>query len=107
MHDSYMHEWTHARVAPLYAAAGDHHSSAPPSPAVALLLLLRCPGACDPERAQRAEAVEVVRHGQQRPRHLPRRQDLVQPVQRLLPKVLSLCVMHASMMFVRMKLIDI
>jgi hypothetical protein len=51
--------------------------------------------------------VEVVRHGQQRPRHLPRRQDLVQPVQRLLPKVLSLCVMHASMMFVRMKLIDI
>lgn len=58
--------------------------------AVALLLLLRGPGAGDPERAQRAEAVEVVGHRQQRPRHLPRRQDLVQPVQRLVPKVLSL-----------------
>lgn len=81
-----------------------HRSTMTTPLAVALLLLLRRPGACDPERAQRAEAVEVVRHGQQRPRHLPRRQDLVQPVQCLLPKVLSL--RHASMMFIRMKLID-
>lgn len=96
--------------APLHAAVGGRHSSAPPPQmtapplAVALLLLLRRPWARDPERAQRAEAVEVVGHGQQRPRHLPRRQDLDQPVQRLLPKVLSL--RHASMMIIRMKLID-
>lgn len=55
-----------------------------------LVILRRRPGAGDPERAERAEAVEVVGHGQQRPRHLPRRQNLVQPVQRLLPEVLSL-----------------
>jgi hypothetical protein len=87
----------------LRAAGGRHHWPSPPL-AVALLLLRR-PGACDPERAERPETVEVVRHGQQRARHLPRRQDLVQPVERLLPKVLSL--RHASMMFViRMKMID-
>lgn len=94
------------RAPALHAAGGRHHSSGPPPPplAVALLLLWR-PGACDPERAERPEAVEVVRHGQQRARHLSRRQDLVQPVERLLPKVLSL--RHASMMFfVRMKMID-
>jgi hypothetical protein len=55
-----------------------------------LLLILRRPGAGDPQRAERAEAVEVVGHGQQRPRHLPRRQDLVETVQRLLSQVLSL-----------------
>jgi hypothetical protein len=58
--------------------------------ALLLLLILRRPGAGDPQRAERAEAVEVVGHGQQRPRHLPRRQDLVETVQRLLSQVLSL-----------------
>jgi len=73
------------------AAAGRRRPLPAPPLAVALLrLLLRRPGAGDPERAQRAEAVEVVGHRQQRPRHLPRRQDLVQPVQRLLPKALRL-----------------
>jgi hypothetical protein len=55
-----------------------------------LLLILRRPGAGDPQRAERAEAVEVVGHGQQRPRHLPRCQDQVETVQRLLSQVLSL-----------------
>jgi hypothetical protein len=80
----------HMRAPASQAAGSRHHSSGPPPPLAVAVLLLRRPGACDPERAERAEAVEVVRHGQQRARHLPRRQDLVQPVERLLPKVLSL-----------------
>lgn len=55
-----------------------------------LVVVRRVPGAGDPEGAEGAEAVEVVGDGEQRPRHLPRRQHLLQPVQRLLPQVLSL-----------------
>lgn len=59
-----------------------------------LLVLWRHSVAVDPEGAEHAEAVEVVGDGEQRPRHLPRRQHLVQPVEHLLPQLLRL---HPSM----------
>ena len=55
-----------------------------------VLAYRRLPRARRPERAERAEALEVVPQREQAPDRLPRRQDLVHVLQRLLPEMVRL-----------------
>lgn len=52
--------------------------------------ILLMAGARHPERAKGAKAVEVFRDRQKAPRRLTGGQDLVQPVEGLVPQIISL-----------------